>query len=80
MAVDLTCFVLDTAEVLTELGLDIDHVTRLMIVNGTGVDEARHLEQIASHLRTARGQLQELSKRVAVLRSLPVTTPVVRAR
>lgn len=80
MAADLCCFVLDTAAVLTELSLDIDHVTRLMVVNQTGVDEARHLEQIVGHLRTSRDQLQVLSRAMASLKSLPVTVPLVRER
>lgn len=80
MAADLCCFVLDSVAVLTELSLDIDHATRLMIANETGVDEARHLEHVAKQLRVARDQMQALSRAVSSLKTLPVTVPIVRER
>ncbi len=73
MSADLVCIVLDTAEELTELSLDLDHAARLMRVNDIGVAEARQLEEDAATLRAVRGRLQALSRPVSALQSLPVT-------
>ena len=55
MAADLTCVVLDTAAELTELVLDLAHVTELMRANGIGLDEARQLVEEAEGLVRAWG-------------------------
>lgn len=73
MAADLTCVVLDTAAELTELVLDLAHVTELMRANGIGLDEARQLVEEAEGLVRARDRLHALSRAVSVLPSLPVT-------
>lgn len=73
MAADLTCVVLDTAEEITELVLDLDLAMQVMRANEIGVTEANQLDALSAQLRDVRSKLHALSRPLAALKSLPVT-------